>query len=93
MGMEDEIESPKDFVMRAMPDYPEVRSCFTCAHRAADRLGEQFDHCRRWQCYCTTAIRFNCGKDLVDWRRKPPEPVKPPRRSLRRWLYDLLLAP
>jgi hypothetical protein len=70
-----------------------VRSCHTCVHRKANTVsGESFDHCRRWKTFCELAVRWSdhCGHELREWRLAPP---KPPRRSLRRWLYDTLFAP
>lgn len=69
-----------------------VRSCRTCVHREASKLNPAFDRCGRWQVYCSTAVGFSnlCGDSLAQWRSASP---KPPRRSLRRWLYDLLFAP
>lgn len=66
-----------------------ARSCNTCIHRRASDTGEAFDHCRRFKQYCAHAISWQdyCGKDLKEWRPKPPTP---PRRSLRQWLADLL---
>ena len=69
-----------------------VRSCHTCVHRNPSELSEDFDHCRRWKVSCNLAVHWSdhCGRELRDWRLAPP---KPPRRSLRRWLYDTLFAP
>lgn len=51
-------------------------------------MGQEFDTCLRWKNYCELAIKWNdyCGKSLTTWRPKPP------KRSLRKWLWDLLLA-
>jgi hypothetical protein len=34
----------------------------------------------------------HCGYQLRMWKQKMPPPPPGPRRSLRQWLFDLLLA-
>jgi hypothetical protein len=67
-----------------------VKNCMTCAHSMPSKsdLGESFRYCSRFQGYCSI-VKTDCGADLREWRARPPEPPKPRRRSLRRWLYDL----
>lgn len=66
-----------------------VKNCRTCVHCVRDRLGASYDHCNLFQYYCSIAVHHDlCGYDLKAWRAIPP---KPPRRSFRQWLYDLLL--
>ena len=67
-----------------------VKSCHTCIHNAEDPLGEQFGFCRRHQIFSSVAMNHLCH--LENWHSKPPKPPTPPRRSLRQWLYGLLLA-
>lgn len=67
-----------------------VRDCSTCVHRVPEKiLGEDWDYCRRWGTLCKYAMweKAWCGPTLTAWRQAPP---KPPRRSLRQWLYDTL---
>jgi hypothetical protein len=68
-----------------------IKNCQTCAHRAHDDMGKEFDRCRRFQRFCSIA-NHRCAPDLREWRAKPPMPPKHRRRSLRRWLIDLLWA-
>lgn len=72
-----------------------VKSCSTCVHCVPDEyLGEEWSECRRWRCSTRAAVFFRncCGKELREWRAKPPEPPAKQRRSLRQWLYDFLWA-
>lgn len=74
----------------------QIRNCRTCAHCVPHENGrEGYDHCRRFQLFCSNAVTFGklCGRDLKEWTPKTALPPPPPRRSLRRWLYDLLFAP
>lgn len=71
-----------------------VRTCVTCVHRVPDGYlsdHERFDHCRKYQQYCSVAVMFedDCGVNRRSWQQKPPPK---PRRSLRQWLYDLIWA-
>lgn len=70
-----------------------LRNCRTCAHSVPDSDFSDdpgWDHCARWNCYTFIAVARKCGDDLKEWRPQPPQPPKPSRRSLRRWLLDLL---
>ena len=74
-----------------------IKNCQTCAHNtpSTSGLGESFDHCRRFQAYCSCAFHQcwdNRQHELTEWQAKPPSPPRKPRRSLRRWLWDLLFA-
>lgn len=72
-----------------------VKSCSTCVHCVTDRYGSMFDKCDRFRMNCEFALNDKfaghqtCGTNLREWRPKPPAP---PKRSLRQWLYDLLIA-
>lgn len=69
-----------------------VKCCRTCVHCRIDYLFPTdvlFDKCDRFSGFCSEATRGECGRQLSEWRQKPP---KPPRRSLRQWLYDLFWA-
>jgi hypothetical protein len=58
-----------------------IKNCRTCAHVKMDCYPAD-DFCCRLGCYCRVAASY-CKMDR--WQPKPP------RRSLRRWLYDLIL--
>lgn len=68
---------------------PMVRNCDTCAHQ------KRIEHYYSPQClltgyFCKTQRKFPslaCDDKLSGWTPRPP---KPPRRSLRQWLYDLI---
>lgn len=65
-----------------------VRNCRTCVHVHTDTGGPFYDYCNKHRLYCKTAVHFDIarGLGLQCWKAKPP------RRSLRQWLYDLLWA-
>lgn len=68
-----------------------VKSCQTCIYCESSESGVFFDHCKRWQLYCSLAVSPHwgrCGNELKEWRPKPP-PV--PARSLRQWFHDTFL--
>lgn len=67
-----------------------LKCCQTCAYRLDGKRGNgDYDKCIRFHFSCPTAVTYFCTSELTEWRPVPP---KPPRRSLRQWLYDLLLA-
>jgi hypothetical protein len=75
---------------------PIFKSCDNCAYCVRDKWGRRFDHCSKVGMYCST-VRISgvestlalCNKDFSGWMPIPP---KPPRRSLRQWLYDVFWA-
>jgi hypothetical protein len=73
-----------------------IKTCQTCVHRVPSQTGLiRYDYCARLQRYCVTALNTEhdlCGKELKYWQPQPPKPPKPKRRSLLRWLRDLLWA-
>lgn len=66
-----------------------VKSCQTCVHHEPRSGDSYFSRCNRWQHYCSTSVGHEgfCGASLRAWQQRPP---KPPLRSLRQWIYDLL---
>lgn len=71
------------------------RGCSTCLFKQTGELsGAAFWRCGKTGYFCTTmrgtanAAR-DCDEHFSGWAPIPP---KPPRRSLRHWLYDLFLA-
>lgn len=67
-----------------------VKNCQTCVHSAWTTIkedGKLFEkrYCLRFQNTTVNAYPNDCRLD--EWKAIPP---KPPRRSLRAWLYDLL---
>lgn len=73
------------------------KGCQTCRFKV-NAWGENrplFWHCGKTGGYCTTMRGLSaqpgaeCDNDFSGWAPIPP---KPPRRSLRQWIYDLLWA-
>lgn len=62
-----------------------ARNCQNCVHCKKSATGFDFDRCKRFQTFCEFAVtRPLCGYELRFWQPRPP------RRSLRRWLIDLI---
>lgn len=71
------------------------RSCENCRFREGEEWHPGGWMCKRSGIYCTHTMVDNryegiwCDRNLKGWAPIPP---KPPARSLRQWLYDLLWA-
>lgn len=72
------------------------RNCFH-SHRYRSSSGEEehpeYDKCILTGHYCFTQRACPappCDDNLSGWQARPPEPPKPPRRSLRKYLADLI---
>jgi hypothetical protein len=65
-----------------------IKNCRTCFNCVKSWEGPEFDKCVRTGFYCDTELKYGgiCGPDLLLWKPKPP------RRSLRQFLYDIFLA-
>lgn len=64
---------------------PMVRNCLNCAHRTKNSWGS--DHCVLCGWICSVQRSYPappCDVNLSGWQPRPP------RRSLRQWLYDLI---
>lgn len=65
-----------------------IKNCRTCAHRAGGVMSG-LGYCELTGFHCESQRRYPeppCDENLSGWTPRPP------RRSLRKWLYDLLLA-
>lgn len=75
---------------------PQVRNCGNCAHKINDPLGARFWCCAKAGLYCDVVRRSRCedtaSKCDANFSGWMPIPPKPPRRSLRQFLYDTLWA-
>jgi hypothetical protein len=51
-----------------------VRNCQTCVHCDYAWPSHNYDHCMRWQFYCTIAATSPrmCEGSLTEWRQRPP---------------------
>jgi hypothetical protein len=77
-----------------------IKCCDTCVHQrvgtgySSPENAREFAKCALFQTFCSVAVTHHCTFDFKRWQSKIPLPSlpKPPRRSLRRWIYDTFLA-
>jgi hypothetical protein len=80
---------------QTIPYNSPIKSCETCAHyrrgvrgmRVRDDMPIIFNKCDHFEAAAEEVLESRCTLERIHWRPIPP---KPPRRSLRRWLADIL---
>lgn len=71
-----------------------IKNCTTCAHfrLAENHTGssrEQFGYCVRFGGFASVARKYDCGRDLAEWRQAPPSPPASEPRGLFAWVSHL----